>query len=248
MNRIAITLPISWIELTDGQLYYLFNLFQDNLSADQIKTYCFFLWGKIRVVCRYGEHDFVVKHNSDTFRVSRELIASAIHELDWIDSMPEYPVRISRIGRYIALPADFQGVELEKYIYCDNLYQGYLSTQKQDLLNEMASILYNAPKIKTNAAEKLSTFYWFASLKELLARTFPHFLQPAASVSSENLLEQGAPLGQRLQEAMNAQIRALTKGDITKEKQVLSMDTWRALAELDAQAKEYEELKRQYGK
>ena len=196
MNKIAITLPISWVELTDRQLYYLFNLFQDNLSADQIKTYCFFLWGKIRVVCRYGEHDFVVKHNSDTFRVSRELIASAIHELDWIDSMPEYPVRISRIGRYIALPADFQGVELEKYIYCD----------------------------------------------------IPHFLQPAASVSSENLLEQGAPLGQRLQEAMNAQIRALTKGDITKEKQVLSMDTWRALAELDAQAKEYEELKRQYGK
>ena len=61
-------------------------------------------------------------------------------------------------------------------------------------------------------------------------------------------LEQGAPLGRRLQEAMNAQIRALTKGDITKEREVLSMDTWRALAELDAQAKEYEELKKQYGK
>ena len=44
MNKIAITLPISWVELTDRQLYYLFNLFQDNLSADQIKTYCFFLW------------------------------------------------------------------------------------------------------------------------------------------------------------------------------------------------------------
>ena len=47
---------------------------------------------------------------------------------------------------------------------------------------------------------------------------------------------------------MNAQIRALTKGDITKEKQVLAMDTWRALAELDAQAKEYEEMQRKYGK
>lgn len=112
----------------------------------------------------------------------------------------------------------------------------------------MAGILYNAPGIKTNAAEKLSTFYWFASLKELFSRTFPSFLRPTGSMTSENLLEQGAPLGRRLQEAMNAQIRALTKGDITKEREVLSMDTWRALAELDAQAKEYEELKKQYGK
>ena len=221
MNRkIAITLPVSWQELTDRQLYYLYDLFLDNLSADQIKTYCFFLWGKIRIECRYDEHDYIVRHDKETFKVSRELIASAIHELDWIVEIPEYPVRISRIRKHAALPADFQGVEFEKYIYCDNLYQGYLSTQKQELLNEMAGILYNAPGI----------------------------LRPAGSMTSENLLEQGAPLGRRLQEAMNAQIRALTKGDITKEREVLSMDTWRALAELDAQAKEYEELKKQYGK
>ena len=45
---------------------------------------------------------------------------------------------------------------------------------------------------------------------------------------------------------MNAQIRALTKGDITKEKEVLNMDTWRALFELDAQAKEAQELRNKY--
>ena len=136
MNRkIAITLPVSWQELTDRQLYYLYDLFLDNLSADQIKTYCFFLWGKIRIECRYDEHDYIVRHDKETFKVSRELIASAIHELDWIVEIPEYPVRISRIRKHAALPADFQGVEFEKYIYCDNLYQGYLSTQKQELLN-----------------------------------------------------------------------------------------------------------------
>lgn len=45
---------------------------------------------------------------------------------------------------------------------------------------------------------------------------------------------------------MNAQIRALTKGDITKEKEVLHLDTWRALTELDALAKEAEEFNRKY--
>ena len=53
------------------------------------------------------------------------------------------------------------------------------------------------------------------------------------------------PIGEVLWTAMNAQIRALTGGDITKEEAVLSMDTWRALTELDAKAKEVEDIKRQ---
>ena len=53
-----------------------------------------------------------------------------------------------------------------------------------------------------------------------------------------------ADLSKQLTEAMNTQIRALTKGDITKEQQVLQMDVHRALTELDAQAREYEELKK----
>ena len=53
-----------------------------------------------------------------------------------------------------------------------------------------------------------------------------------------------ASLSIHLQESMDAQIRALTKGDVTKEAEVLQLDTWRALTELNAQAKEYEELRK----
>ena len=49
-----------------------------------------------------------------------------------------------------------------------------------------------------------------------------------------------------LKDAVNAQIRALTKGDITKEKEVLAIDTWRAFTELDAIAKEYDEFNQKY--
>ena len=49
-----------------------------------------------------------------------------------------------------------------------------------------------------------------------------------------------------LKDAVNAQIRALTKGDVTKEKEVLAIDTWRALTELDALAKEYDEFSQKY--
>lgn len=55
-------------------------------------------------------------------------------------------------------------------------------------------------------------------------------------------------MGAMLQEAMDAQIRALTKGDITKEAEILALDTWRALTELNAQAREYKQLQSQLKK
>ena len=47
---------------------------------------------------------------------------------------------------------------------------------------------------------------------------------------------------------MLAQVRALTGGDVTKEEAVLNVDTWTALAELDAKAKEAREYSEKYKK
>ena len=66
-----------------------------------------------------------------------------------------------------------------------------------------------------------------------------------ATAIEADFLGYAPPIGEVLRTAMNAQIRALTGGDITKEEAVLSMDTWRALTELDAKAKEVEDIKRQ---
>lgn len=244
VQKISIVVPKSWQELTDTQLYYIYNLFADNLSSGQIKTYCLMKWGKMKVVCRYGD-GYMLQQGENKFVVTAELLADAIHALDWIDELPSSPVRISSIGRAKALDATFMGVSLEKYLYCDNLYQGYLETQNHALLAQMGEVLYSKVNIKLNQAEKISIFYWWAALKSLFARSFPTFLQPMP-VGMDNLLDDN-DIGRRLQGAMNAQIRALTKGDITKENEVLAMDTWRAMTELEAQAKEYEEIKRKYG-
>lgn len=77
------------------------------------------------------------------------------------------------------------------------------------------------------------------ALKDLFARQFPEFFQPAGSASDGNLL---GTTPSSVEASMNAQIRALTKGDVTKEAEVLALDTWRALTELNAQAREYKEL------
>ena len=67
---------------------------------------------------------------------------------------------------------------------------------------------------------------------------FHHFFQPIQSMGDTDQPEIPDLMG-----AMNAQIRTLTGGDVTKEKEVLQMDCWRALTELDAKAHDIQELK-----
>lgn len=85
--------------------------------------------------------------------------------------------------------------------------------------------------------ERISIFYWFAALKDTFSRKFPDFFQPINATTGGNLLGSSTP---SVEDAMNAQIRALTKGDVTKEKEVLALDTH--APELNAQAREYKEL------
>ena len=97
----------------------------------------------------------------------------------------------------------------------ENLYQGFLSTQKDALLDDLAHVLYPGCSATLTPEERISIFYWVASLKDMFARCFPDFFQPATA-NAENLLGSSPNIGKQLQESMDAQIRALTKGDITK--------------------------------
>ena len=91
----------------------------------------------------------------------------------------------------------------------------------------------------------VSVFYWFASLKQYFAMLFPHFFQPMSSDNGGNLLGGSSNLFAQLRDSTNAQIRALTGGDVTKEEAIKKMDTHRALTELDAKAREAEEYRKQ---
>lgn len=191
-------------------------------------------------------------------------VAQTVAALDWLRTLPAYPIRLQRIGSLRAIPADFQGVPFETFIVCDNLNQCYISTQNELLLDEMAKFLYSrkfrveslelrkglrqllpSPILRLTPADRISVFYWFASLKAMLSRQFHNFLQPVPQ-DNANLLDSDKSQYEILTAAVNAQIRALTKGDVTKEKQVLALDTWRALTELDALAREYQEMNQKY--
>lgn len=246
--HIDLAVPQGWHELSDAQLRYAFELIVKSYTSDEIKTLCLCRWSGLSVRHRHNR-DFVCRLGKRTFRLAALQIAELLPALDWLDNIPPQPVCISRIGRHRPFAPDFADVAFEKFIICDNLYQGYLATRRDDLLDQLASILYNHNLSPHNLspAHRVSVFYWFASVKDLFARLYPHFFQTASQ--PDNLLGGSRlPSGAQIQQAVNAMIRALTKGDITKEREILALDTHRALTELDAQAKEYKEFNAKFPK
>lgn len=236
-TQIDLTLPQDWGELSDKQLRYVYQLIAEEYSADFIKTLFLLHWSRTKVIGRQADGSYLLKKDKILFSVTPTQIAELLPHLAWLDAIPNYPVRLSKVRRYAALPADFSEVPLQTFIIADNLYQGFLQTQDDALLDQLGATLYGMDKVEVLAPyERVSVFYWFASLKGYLAQLYSDFFQP---IPETNLL--GTPQLSVI-DAMNAQIRALTKGDITKEAQVLALDTHRALTELNAQAREYKEL------
>lgn len=239
MDKVIIDfkVPDGWMSLSDRQLRYVFSLFAAEFSADEIKVLCLLRWSGAKVIGRQDSGAYLLKKGKDIFEVSPQTLAALLPHLHWLGVLPVFPVRLSHIHRRKALPADFAGVPFETFIICDNLYQGYLSTQNDELLDELGGVLYGK-KMKFLPEERISFFYWFAALKDMFSHRFSDFFQPMEAAGG-NLLGSQA---MSVEEAMNAQIRALTKGDVTKEIEVLALDSLRALTELNAQAKEYREL------
>lgn len=230
--------PQGWHELSDKQLRFVYDLLAKEYASDEIKTLCLLRWSGTKVIGRQESGAYLLKKGKILFEVTPLTLAELLPHLEWLGSLPTVPVRISKINRQHALPADFSEVPFETFIICDNLYQGYLATQDDELLDQLGATLYGK-EISFKPYERISIFYWFASLKDWLGNKYSDFFQPMEAATGGNLLR--AP-SMNVEAAMNAQIRALTKGDITKEAEVLALDTHRALTELNAQAREYKEL------
>ena len=241
-----LTLPTSWEELTDKQLLLVYDLFARDLSAAEVKTLCLIKWNRLKVLASLPDQRFIVKMKGvPEVTLTARQVQQATSCLNFLDAFAPIPVRISHIGRHKAIAADFEKVPFEQYLYVDNLFQGYLNTQQDQLLLQMAQVLYASDKVKPTKAHLIGIFYWMASLKQYFAQMFNNFYRPApTNQDGGSLAPEGKDLFKELRDNTNAQIRALTGGDITKEATIMKMDTWRALTELDAKAKEVEEYRK----
>lgn len=247
---VDIKLPLSYDELSQRQLRDVFGLLAAGATVVELRTLCLLRWNGIEVIghnMQRRDNTYLMRRGKEMFTISAESLAMGARSLGWLSEIPSRPVRIERIGRRRALPADFQGVSFEVYIVCDNLYQGYITTRDESLLQTLAEQLYPGKgRLRLSQAEKTGIFWWMASLKRFFSARFGEFLRPVADGADGAL---GAPdIRTLMQSATDSQIRALTKGDPTKEADVLRLDCWRALTELNAQAREYRELQRLHKK
>ena len=244
--KFNISLPTSWAELTDKQLLLVYDLFARDLSAAEVKTLCLVKWNRLKVLASLPDKRFIVKKKGEPeVALTSRQVQQATSVLDFLDTFAPMPVRISHIGKHKAIAADFEKVPFEQYLYVDNLFQGYLNTQQDELLVQMAQVLYANDHVKPTQAHLVGIFYWMASLKQYFAQMFSNFYKPVPTgEGSGSLGDEQADIFRKLRDNTNAQIRALTGGDITKEATIMKMDTWRALTELDAKAREAEEYRK----
>lgn len=239
-----ITLPTSWSELTQEQLRNVYvlmvrygnaeNVWQ-RMAASLVRKL-----GDIQVISPYGSN-WLIRVECREYVMDTQEFAQVCRTLEWLKDIPSEPVRLDHIDGASAMPPDpTYDLTLEQWLTCENYYQGYQYTQDAAHLRYIAAILYRKEDICLTPSEEISIFYWWSSVKMMVSAMFPYFFKPAP-VNSNDI-----PDADTVRRSVDAQIRALTKGDISKEAQILSMPAIRALTELDAQAREYDDLIRKY--
>lgn len=250
-RKMEFTIPKGWEELTQEQLRHVLRLLwlhdghADGKRRVQVAAFIFFC--NIEVVhetdqgwlCRERRH-------GATFLLNTELLPSLLQSVEWVTETEKMTVRIEQAGGYKAVDFELQDLPFGKYLEAENNYQSFLQSKMDKCIVELTKILYLVPDGSEDPdfreEELMGTFLWYAAAKQLLCRQFPDFLKPVdgklEQVTQESLIE-----------SMRAQIRLLTKGDVTKQRYILEeTDTWTALAELDALARDAEEIRRKYGK
>ncbi len=189
MQTISINfiVPEGWHELSDEQLRFVYQLIAENFDAEEIKTLALLKWSGTRVVGRQESGAYLLPKGKTLFEATPLTIAELLPHLAWLGATPTVPVRLSKINRRQALPADFSEVPFETFIICDNLYQGYLQTQNDELLDQLGATLYGK-SMTFKPYERINIFYWFAALKDTFSRKFPAFFQPIDAATGDSPL------------------------------------------------------------
>ena len=242
-----LTCPRSWKEMTQEQLRYALHVIGCGMySSVEGRTLMLlrFTGTEVSRKTPYGWACTVTvakdngKQRKHRFFMQSWQVQDMIQQLEFVDSYEAFDVRLESIGGFKAVDGLLHGVRFWDYLNMEKYYQGYLSTKEQKYVLGLAQLMYPGGLTAIDDAEMTNCVMWFSYVKKQFAsKYFRKFFRPApvSEGKTVNWLEQ-----------MNAQIRALTDGDITKEQAVYDKDCWRALTELDAKAREAEEFREKY--
>lgn len=241
--------PSSWAELSEDQLRYVLSImstFQDHtvVKCYLLARFCGLTvhkytrtgW-KCSVKCDESGENGDAKTGKVRKRVlyiSAAEILSLLKNFDFIDSFTDFrPLQVASDVQLTAVNSLLHEISFYDYLNIEKNYQLFMLKQEDRFLLKMAHLMYRTAGGSSDETanfepyELLGVFMWFSSVKEYFAANFPHFFRPAR--------EGGELRREDILPAMQAQIRALTDGDVTKLQAVYNTDCWAALTELESQ-------------
>lgn len=242
--------PSSWAELSEEQLryvLYILSLYRDKTVAKchllvrfcglEVHKYTRTGW-KCSVLCYVSGE----RPKRKVLYISSAEILSLLKNFDFIDKFTDFrPLQRASDVLLTAVDSMLHDVSFYDYLNIEKNYQLFMLNQEDKFLSKMAHLMYRTADGSADETanfepyELLGVFMWFSSVKEYFAANFTHFFKPAREGGELRRVD--------ILPAMQAQIRALTDGDVTKQQAVYNTDCWAALTELDNKAREAEEFK-----
>ena len=222
METIDITLPKSWLALTAKMYKTVCEAFAAaHLSVLDIKIALMLRWANISV-CQSEENHHLIKIKTgktvQLIELSDEEIYNMSYAMNWLKDLPPVSLRPAMICGRRARDKGLESLTFEQFIVLDNTLLGLLR------------------RFRPKPWQMTAILFWISGAKKMFAKRYPTFFQPAASKQKRI----DADIIRRNVETM---LRALTKGDITKDRQIRDAPLYAALAELEAIAIESEQLK-----
>lgn len=231
--------------MTQGQLRYVLGMMTDQpRSMAEVKTYMFVRFTGIEVKGLYPEGRKCVAQKR-VFYLKNWEVESLLHQFDFIETGEDYDTQLDEVQGLRPVDSLLHDVCFLDYLNAEKWYLLYSQKHDSKYLDKLTEILYrpdthNSSLITHNytESERLNSLLWYSHIKAVFRQVFPHLFRPSSSIDEDfNVMA-----------SINAQIRILTDGDITKEQAVLDKDCWRALYELDAKAKEADDMKKEMAK
>ena len=248
--------PTSWQKMTQRQLRYVLTLLSlfDNLAT--VKTYMLIRLSGIHI------EGYTVRTAHDEpqsyrcwfrpawwkprrwFTLQVWQVQSFIRQFDFIDPFDGMDVRLERIHGCRAVDDILDHYPFGDYLMAEQYYQLAVSSGKPEMIERLACFLYvkrngrHPKRLSLSPAEQMGTLRWFAHIKAFFAERWTYFFRKVDADIEEMDID--------LMGAMDAQIRALTEGDITKEETIKALPCWRALTELNEKAREAKEFHEKY--
>lgn len=243
LTSFNISLPDSWAKLTVAQFEFLCLLMATQTEPSHIPVMMLMHIAGLKPVGRIdGNATILEDRRCRSLIVDDAQIALAAEKLEFLSSPSASLIRNGSVMAHLMKLGciDMLRRPFGEFLAADTLFNALVTERSaapsfKTQRKFSKAIFAKSKKRKLSQTLDVAAFIYYSSFKDYIIKKFTHLF--SASDSSAAI----AP--KSVADSVNAQIRALTKGDVTAEQRVLETQTVRALTELNELAREYAELK-----